>query len=130
MTTKRKAASNQQKFQSSGRGRVRDRALGVQLGITLERAVTMLLAGEMATARSLIREAINASVGYAAVSRCTGTPEKSLVRMFGPKGNPRAENLAAVLAALQRLGQFRLLVKTVRRVGYRPAKRKGRRVRS
>lgn len=125
---RRSSASTQQKVQSVDR--VRDPALGTQLGITLERAVTMFLAGEMATARSLIREAINASDGYAALSRRTGTPEKSLVRMFGPKGNPRAENLAAVLAALQRLGRFRLSVKTVRRVGYRPAKRRGRRVRT
>lgn len=89
----------------------------------------MLLAGELETARSLIREAINGSVGYAALSRLTGTPEKSLVRMFGPKGNPRAENLTTVLAALQRLGPFRLVVNAVRRVGYRPANRRGRRVR-
>ena len=125
---RRSSASTQQKVKSADR--VRDRALGIQLGITLERSVTMFLAGEMATARSLIREAINGSVGYAALSRRTGTPEKSLVRMFGPRGNPRAENLAAVLAALQRLGQFRFVVKTVRRVGYRPAKRRGRRVRT
>ena len=127
-TKRRSSASTQQNVQSADR--VRDRALGIQLGITLERSVTMFLAGEMATARSLIREAINGSVGYAALSRRTGTPEKSLVRMFGPRGNPRAENLAAVLAALQRLGQFRVVVKTVRRVGYRPAKRRGRRVRT
>jgi DNA-binding phage protein len=116
-TKRRSSASTQQKVQSADR--VRDRALGTPLDITLERAVTMFLAGEMATARSLI--------GYAALSRRTGTPEKSLVRMFGPKGNPRAENLATVLAALQRLGRFRLVVKAVRRVGYRPAKRRGRR---
>jgi DNA-binding phage protein len=127
-TKRRSSASPQQKVQSGDR--VRDRALGAQLGITLERAVTMLLAGELGTTRSLIREAINGSVGYAALSRRTGTPEKSLVRMFGPNGNPRAENLATVLAALQRLGRFRLVLKTVRRVAYRPAKRRGRRVRS
>lgn len=124
---RRSSASTQQKVLSGDR--VRDRALGGQLGITLERAVTMLLASELETARSLIREAINGSVGYAALSRRTGTSEKSLVRMFGPRGNPRAENLAAVLTALQRLGRLRLVVKAVRRVGYRPAKRKGRRVR-
>ncbi len=98
------------------------------LGTQLEAAVTMLLAGELATARSLIREAITGSVGYAALSKRTGTPEKSLVRMFGPSGNPRAENLATVLAELQRLGRVRIAVKAVRRVRYGAGRRGRRRV--
>jgi hypothetical protein len=98
------------------------------LAARLEAAVTMLLAGELATARSLIREAITGSVGYVALSERTGVPEKSLVRMFGPGGNPRAENLATVLSELQRLGRVRLAVKAVRRVRYRPGRRKRKRV--
>lgn len=87
----------------------------------------MLLAGELATARSLIREAITGSVGYAVLSERTGVPQKSLVRMFGPHGNPRAENLAAVLRELQRLGRFRFAVKAVGGVRYWPGKRGRRR---
>ena len=33
--------------------------------------------------------------------RATGTPPKSLMRMFGPRGNPQASNLFAVLGHLQ-----------------------------
>jgi DNA-binding phage protein len=97
------------------------------LAARLEAAVSMLLAGELATARSLIREAITGSVGYPALSERTGVPEKSLVRMFGPNGNPRAENLATVLRVLQRLGRVRLTVKAVRRVRYGPGRRGRRR---
>lgn len=96
----------------------------------LEAAVTMLLAGELATARSLIREAITGSVGYVVLSERTGLPEKSLVRMFGPNGNPRAENLATVLRELQRVGRVRVLVRVVRRARYSPGRRRRRPVRN
>ena len=96
----------------------------------LEAAVTMLLAGELAAARSLIREAITGSVGYVVLSERTGLPEKSLVRMFGPNGNPRAENLATVLRELQRIGRVRVAVRVVRRVRYSPERGRRRRARN
>ena len=79
-------------------------------GLLLEEAVQCLLAGDLPTARSLIRDAIKGSMGYGELSRCTGTPEKSLVRMFGPAGNPTAANMASVLYELQRHGKLRLRV--------------------
>jgi hypothetical protein len=48
-------------------------------GVLLEEAVQCMLAGELPTARSLIRDAIKGSIGYAELSRRTGTPEKSLI---------------------------------------------------
>jgi DNA-binding phage protein len=68
----------------------------------LEEAVLAILNGELPAARNLIRNVIKGSIGYAELSRRTGTPEKSLIRMFGPKGNPTAANLSAVLAQLLR----------------------------
>jgi hypothetical protein len=44
---------------------------------------------------------INASIGFTALARATGTPAKSLMRMFGPHGNPTAANLSGVISALQ-----------------------------
>jgi len=44
------------------------------------------------------------------LSEATGTPEKSLIRMFGPKGNPRAAHLARALEALQAAEGVRLEV--------------------
>jgi len=78
----------------------------------LEEAVECLLAGDLATARSLIRDVIKGAIGYAELSRRTGTPEKSLVRMFGPTGNPTAANMATVLRELQRHGKVRLRVQS------------------
>lgn len=77
----------------------REPALGDGL---LEEAVQALLNDELPVARNLIRNVIKGSIGYAELSRRTGTPQKSLIRMFGPKGNPTAANLCAVLAQLQR----------------------------
>lgn len=78
----------------------------------LEEAVECLLAGDLPTARSLIRDVIKGAIGYAELSRRTGTPEKSLVRMFGPAGNPTAANTASVLNELQRYCRIRLTVRS------------------
>jgi hypothetical protein len=82
------------------------------VGALLQEAGELLLGGELPAARSLIRDAIKGSMGYADLSRRTGTPEKSLVRMFGPSGNPTAANLASVLGELQRHGRLRLRVRS------------------
>ena len=81
-------------------------------GALLEEAVECMLAGELPIARSHIREAIKGSQGYAELSRRTGTPEKSLVRMFGPSGNPTAANMSSVLKELQRHSGLRLRVRS------------------
>lgn len=66
-----------------------------------QEAVQAMLDGDFGTAKILLRDVINATVGFAELGRVTGVPEKSLMRMFGPIGNPRAENLIAVVAALK-----------------------------
>ena len=64
-------------------------------------AVQAILDGDLATAKILLRDVTNATVGFARLGRRIGVPEKSLVRMFGPRGNLRAENLVAAVAALK-----------------------------
>jgi DNA-binding phage protein len=88
----------------------------------LQMAVQEMLAGDLDVARSLIRDVIKGSIGYAELSRRTGTPEKSLVRMFGPSGNPTAANIFSVLAQLQRASGVSLQVKSVRAQGKRSIK--------
>lgn len=80
----------------------------------LQEAVEALLADEVAVARSLIRDVIKGSMGYAELSRRTGTPEKSLVRMFGAHGNPTAAHLFAVLTHLQQYSGVTFHVAAVR----------------
>jgi hypothetical protein len=48
----------------------------------------------------VLRDYINATIGFTALATATGTPAKSLMRMFGPHGNPTAANLSGVISAL------------------------------
>jgi len=76
----------------------------------LKEAVEQMLAGEMDADKAVLRDYINATVGFERLARETGTPAKSLMRMFGPKGNPRAENLFAVISKLQKASGVRLAI--------------------
>lgn len=67
----------------------------------LSEIVTVFLAGDLDIAKPLLRDYINATVGFAALSSTTSIPPKSLMRMVGKRGNPRADNLFAILRALQ-----------------------------
>ncbi|MBI1868176.1 MAG: transcriptional regulator [Methylocystis sp.] len=78
-----------------------------------QEAVQMLLEGEIATGRSVLRDYINATIGFEALAEATHAPRKSLMRMFGPKGNPTAANLFAVLHALQERTGVHLEVRAV-----------------
>jgi DNA-binding phage protein len=76
----------------------------------LTEAAEQLLAGDLETGKAVLRDYINATVGFEKLARATGTPPKSLMRMLGPRGNPRARNLLNVLAKLQRVSHVRLAV--------------------
>jgi hypothetical protein len=68
----------------------------------LREGVEALLAGDLDTGKAVLRDYINATIGFESLGAATGTPPKSLIRMFGPRGNPQATNLLAVLGHLQR----------------------------
>jgi len=74
----------------------------------LTKAVAVLLAGELDVARNLFRHYINGTVGFESLARTTGIPNKSLVRMFGPNGNPTLRNFSTILVALQRHENVRI----------------------
>jgi DNA-binding phage protein len=63
--------------------------------------VQTLLDGDLPTARVLLRDFVNATVGFPGLAARMGVHEKSLARMLGPNGNPRAEHLVAALRALE-----------------------------
>ena len=58
--------------------------------------------GDLATGKAVLRDYINAMISFEALGRATGTPPKSLMRMLGPRSNPQASNLFAVLRHLQK----------------------------
>jgi DNA-binding phage protein len=68
----------------------------------LAEAMNVLMEGDLEAGKSVLRDYINATIGFTALGAATGTPPKSLMRMFGPRGNPTARNLFAVVAHLQR----------------------------
>ena len=61
-----------------------------------------LLAGDLDTGKAILRDYINATIGFEELSDLTHRPTKSLMRMLGPRGNPQARNLFDVIAHLQR----------------------------
>ncbi len=67
----------------------------------LKEGIDTLLAGDVNTGKAILRDYINAAVGFGELADATHIPAKSLMRMFGPKGNPRADNLFQVIHHLQ-----------------------------
>jgi len=68
----------------------------------LREGIESMLTGDIATAKTVLRDYINATVGFTELAEATHIPSKSLMRMLGPAGNPRADNLFAVVSFLQR----------------------------
>ena len=73
--------------------------------------VESLLLGELEVGKSILRDYINATIGFQKLSTAVAIPEKSLLRMFGPAGNPQAKKLFRVMAYLQKREGIRLEVK-------------------
>lgn len=66
----------------------------------LREALESLLAGDVETGNAVLRDYINATIGFKELGRRTRRPSKSLMRMFGRRGNPRARNLFGVIRQL------------------------------
>ena len=77
----------------------------------LREGVECMLAGDVETGKTILRDYINASVGFAALAAATRHSPKSLMRMLGPHGNPRARNLFEIVAWLQQKGHVRFEVR-------------------
>ena len=71
----------------------------------LDEAATLFLSGETEMARVILRDLVNATLGFEQLAQATDKPSKSLHRMLSPTGNPSMDNLAAIFSAVQqRLG--------------------------
>jgi DNA-binding phage protein len=78
----------------------------------LREGVEAMVSGDVATAKTILRDYINATVGFTELAEATHIPSKSLMRMFGPSGNPRADNLLEVVRLLQQREGVRFQIKT------------------
>ena len=67
----------------------------------LDEAATAFLNGEPHVSRLILRDLVNASVGFEGLATETNRPSKSLHRMLSEKGNPSMDNLAAIFGAIK-----------------------------
>ena len=79
----------------------------------LAEAMQTLLDGNWEEGRAALRSCINATIGFEKLGAVFGRSPKSLMRMFGPSGNPRAENLLGVIGLLQQETGVRLQVRAM-----------------
>lgn len=66
----------------------------------LSEAASLFLNGEAATARILLRDLVNSTIGFENLAEISKKPSKSLHRMLSKQGNPSMENLAIILSAI------------------------------
>ena len=68
----------------------------------LQEAIDCTINGDVDTGRAVLRDYVNATVGFQVLEKRTRIPAKSLMRMLGPKGSPSVANLSNILTALQK----------------------------
>lgn len=66
-------------------------------------ALEAFLAGDAVTGKAMLRDFVNATVGFEQLEARTGTPRKSLMRMLSPAGNPGLNSLLPVFKALNEI---------------------------
>ena len=77
----------------------------------LREGVECLLAGDVETGKTILRDYINATLGFVELAQAVDRSPKSLMRMLGPSGNPQARNLFEIVAYLQQREGVRFLIR-------------------
>jgi hypothetical protein len=80
----------------------------------LREGIETFLSGDVETGKIILRDFINATVGFTKLSNVTRRSAKSLMRMLGPSGNPQARNLFAIMAYLQQAEGVRFELRSSR----------------
>jgi DNA-binding phage protein len=80
----------------------------------LDEAATSFLNGEPDVARLILRDLVNATIGFEQLAVITHKPSKSLHRMLSSKGNPGMDSLAAIFDAVRRFLNVGIKVRTVK----------------
>lgn len=79
----------------------------------LDEAVSLFLNGEPETARLILRDLVNATMGFEELAALTSLPSKSLHRMLSASGNPTMNNLTAIFNVLRKQLNVNIEVNTV-----------------
>jgi len=96
----------------------------------LSEAIEGLLSGDVSVGKELLRDYINATVGFPKLAAYAKIHVKTLHQMFGPNGNPTARNLFDIVAYLQNAEGVRFEVRSTRaalRTNPRPSSRQTKR---
>lgn len=94
----------------------------------LSEALESLLSGEVALAKEILRDYINATVGFPKLAEATKIHVKTIHQMFGPKGNPTASRLFEIISFLQEAEGVRFEVRPARAATRKKKARPARRV--
>ncbi len=68
----------------------------------LREGIEALFSNELDVGKDLLRDYVNGTIGFERLAKVVGISTKSLMRMLGPNGNPRVNNLSSIIVALQR----------------------------
>jgi DNA-binding phage protein len=73
-------------------------------------AINAYLAGDTAAGKAILRDLVNATLGFEELAAEIKKPSKSLHRMLAPRGNPSTENFFSIVSALQKKTRMKLRV--------------------
>jgi len=76
----------------------------------LREAINDMIDGDLDSAKMVLREYINGTVGFIQLGKALGRSSKSLMRMLSQEGNPHARNLLEVVAYLQKADGVKVTV--------------------
>jgi DNA-binding phage protein len=83
----------------------------------LREGIECFLAGDIETGKTVLRDYINATVGFNELAEVTHHSPKSLMRMLSPSGNPQARNLFEIVRYLQRKERVRFKLRAAAAAG-------------
>lgn len=69
----------------------------------LDEAITLFVDGDPESAKLVLRDLVNATIGFEALAEEIHEPPKNLHRMLSQSGNPTMSNISAVFAAIKRI---------------------------
>jgi DNA-binding phage protein len=73
-------------------------------------ALNAYFAGDTAVGKTILRDLVNATIGFEELAATLKKPSKSLHRMLAPRGNPSTENFFSIVCALQKKAHVKLHV--------------------
>lgn len=80
------------------------------LEVLFTEAINAYLTGETAAGKAMLRDLVNATVGFEELASMLKKPSKSLHRMLAPRGNPSTENFFGIVNALPKKAHVKLRV--------------------